>query len=392
MATVTITNAEKALKDFYLDVIAHQINTQSNPLYAMIKRNESCVYGKEVRKAAIYGVNGGVSAGTEDGNLPGATGNRYAQFVSTLKNLYGTVEISDKAIRAGENASGAFVNLLNEEMDGLLRGAKFNFARMLYGDGSGKLCTLSGAASDTAVVNVDTARNLAVGMVVDIFTGAAATVATVSGLTVKGIEKAESGYNITLSQKVTAAKDSIMTVQGSKDREITGLEAIFSTSGSLYGIARSGNGWLNAYTAASTGSISDAKIQAAIDAAEETSGSNIDIALCSYGVRRAYASALESNKRSVNVTELEGGYKALTYAGIPIVADRFVPSGTMYLLASEDFELHQLCDWRWLEGENGSILRQIPGKPVFGATLVKYAELMCCRPCGQARLTGITEA
>ena len=116
------------------------------------------------------------------------------------------------------------------------------------------------------------------------------------------------------------------------------------------------------------------------------------IALCSYGVRRAYASALESNKRSVNVTELEGGYKALTYAGIPIVADRFVPSGTMYLLASEDFELHQLCDWRWLEGENGSILRQIPGKPVFGATLVKYAELMCCRPCGQARLTGITEA
>ena len=120
MATVTITNAEKALKDFYLDVIAHQINTQSNPLYAMIKRNESCVYGKEVRKAAIYGVNGGVSAGTEAGNLPGATGNRYAQFVSTLKNLYGTVEISDKAIRAGENASGAFVNLLNEEMDGLL--------------------------------------------------------------------------------------------------------------------------------------------------------------------------------------------------------------------------------------------------------------------------------
>ena len=87
MATVTITNAEKALKEFYLDVIAHQINTQSNPLYAMIKRNESCVYGKEVRKAAIYGVNGGVSAGTEDGNLPGATGNRYAQFVSTLKNL-----------------------------------------------------------------------------------------------------------------------------------------------------------------------------------------------------------------------------------------------------------------------------------------------------------------
>ena len=392
MSTVTITNAENALKSFYLDVIAHQLNTQSNPLYAMIKRSESCVYGKEVRKAAVYGVNGGVSAGSEAGELPGATGNNYAQFVSTLKNLYGSIEISDKAIRAGESSSGAFVNLLNAEMDGLLRSAKFNFARMLYGDGSGKLCTVSAAVSGATKVNVDTARNLAVGMVVDFYASASANTPSAAGITVKGITKAASGYDVDLSAAVTVAKDSIMVVRGSKDNELTGLEAIFAADGSLYGIQRSGNSWLNAYTAANTGTISDAKIQAAIDAVEETAGSRIDIALCSYGVRRAYAAALENSKRNVNVTELEGGYKAITYAGVPIVADRFVPAGTMYLLASDDFELHQLCDWRWLEGENGSILRQIAGKPVFGATLVKYAELMCTRPCGQARLTGITEA
>lgn len=46
---------------------------------------------------------------------------------------------------------------------------------------------------------------------------------------------------------------------------------------------------------------------------------------------------------------------------------------------------------RWLEGEDGKVLKQVAGKPVYTATLVKYAELMCYRPCGQAKLTGITE-
>ena len=89
---------------------------------------------------------------------------------------------------------------------------------------------------------------------------------------------------------------------------------------------------------------------------------------------------------------LEGGYRAVSFNGIPVVADRFCPDGTMYLLNTEDFGLHQLCDWQWLEGDDGNILKQIPGKPVYTATLVKYAELMCYRPCGQGVLTGITES
>ena len=95
------------------------------------------MWGKEVRRLAQYGVNGGVGAGTEEGDLPSAAGNNYEQFVTTLKNLYGTIEISDKAVRASENNVGAFVNLLNAEMDGLIRSSAFNFGRMLFGDGSG---------------------------------------------------------------------------------------------------------------------------------------------------------------------------------------------------------------------------------------------------------------
>ena len=68
MQAVTLTSAENALKSFYLDVVAHQLNTETNPLYNKIKQSENNVFGKEVRAAACYGVNGGIAAGTETAN------------------------------------------------------------------------------------------------------------------------------------------------------------------------------------------------------------------------------------------------------------------------------------------------------------------------------------
>ncbi|MBQ9791097.1 MAG: phage major capsid protein, partial [Clostridia bacterium] len=82
--------------------------------------------------------------------------------------------------------------------------------------------------------------------------------------------------------------------------------------------------------------------------------------------------------------------KAISYNGIPVIADRFVPEDTMYLLNTKDFELHQLCDWQWLEGNDGKIIKQKEGYPTYTATLVKYADLICDKPNGQAKLSGIT--
>ena len=91
-----VLNADSALKSVYLDAITTQLNDHVNPFLASIEKSTNDVYGKEIRKLSIYGMNGGVGAGTEDGNLPSATGNNYGQFVTTLKNLYGVIEISDK--------------------------------------------------------------------------------------------------------------------------------------------------------------------------------------------------------------------------------------------------------------------------------------------------------
>ncbi|MBR2377623.1 MAG: phage major capsid protein [Clostridia bacterium] len=389
---ITMKTADDALKSAYLGVVSEQLNTAINPLLAKIKQSTQDVWGKEIRRLAQYGLNGGVGAGDEDGDLPEAAGNNYEQFVLTLKNLYGTIEISDKAIRASENSSGAFVNLLNAEMEGLLRASSYNFGRMLFGDGSGVLGKV--VSISNGVVTVDNVKNLVEGMVVD-FRSEDGT--TINGATQRRIVSVDrQGKTITVTgstlTSTEVAKDSIITVQGSYNQEITGLGAIFKTDGDIYGLSRTTHKWLVPYIKTNVGDISETAIQTAIDYLDENAGSRVNFIICSSGVKRAFQNHLSTYKRNIDVMDLNGGYKALSYNGIPIVSDRFCPEGTMYLLNTDDFILHQLCDWKWLEGEDGKVIKQVADKPVYKATLVKYADLICSRPCGQAMLTGITEA
>ena len=390
---VTLSSADNALKSVYLGVVANQLNINANPLLGKMKHTSQDVWGKEIIKLAPFGINGGIGAGDETDPLPAAAANSYVQFKTTLKNLYGKIELSDKAIRASANNAGAFVNLLNDEMEGLIKASSFNFGRMLYGDGSGKLATVTSYTVATKAIVVDSVRNLIEGMVVDIYNGDT-KVTGASGFRVTYVDRAAkevflsvpSDFSETLIQA-----DFALYIQNSKDFEITGLGAIFDTTAThLYGLAKEDYKWLKPYTADTATEVSDGLIQSAIDFLEEASGSTVNYIATSSGVRRAYQEYLGAFRRNIEVMELAGGYKAITYNGIPVVADRFVPEGTMYLLNTEDFTMHQLCDWKWLEGEDGRVIKQNVGYPTYSATLVKYADLICDKPSGQARITNIS--
>lgn len=388
---ITLTTAENALKTVYLGALSNQLNVEANPLLSKIKHSNADVWGKEIRKMAPVGINGGVGAGTEEGVLPSAYSNTYVQFVSTLKNLYGMIEISDKAIRASQSSVGAFVDLLNAEMEGLVKASTFNLGRMLYGDGSGILCKILNYTNNTFVVEVDDTRNLIEGLVIQAydtinhsFKNWITRIVHVNRAT--KVIKVEKKFNDIYEESDGIA----FVVQSSYNNEITGLGRIFASTGTLYGLDKSTYPFLNPFVESSVGDISDAAIQEAIDNVEEGAGSTIDLITCSYEVKRAYQTYLATYRRNIDVMELAGGYKAMSYNGIPVVADRFVESDSMYLLNTKDFTLHELCDWSWLQGEDGRILRQRQSYPTFMATLVKYADLICDHPSGQAKLTGIT--
>ncbi len=316
-----------------------------------------------------------------------AAGNNYAQYKVELKNLYGSIEISDKAIRASQSNVGAFVNLLNAEMEGLLKASKYNLGRMLYGDGNGVLALVATAsATATTSITLSSVKKVAIGMVIDIFNKDGEKILAQARI----IDVDRVAKIIKIDKQVSAVSTTdYITIQNSKGFELTGLGAIFGTN-DIYGLARANNTWLNPYKKDLNNAALDmGTIQEAIDYIDETTGSAVNFITCAYDVKKAYIKNLSANRLNVDYMTLDGGFKALSYSGIPLVSDKFIEDGEMYLLNTDDFKMHQLCDWRWLEGDNGNVIKQKLGNPTYTATLVKYADIVCDRPCGQAKLSGI---
>lgn len=387
---VTLQTADKALKDYYLGVIKEQLDVGTNPFLAMIEKTSEDVYGKEIKKIVTHGINGGIASGSESGSLPAAMGNSYAEFALPLKNLYGSIEISDKALRASETGSATAVSLLNAEMNGLIKASKDNFSRMLFGDGTGYLCKIVSISDNKLSATVDDVKNITEGMLVDVYLGDSIDT-RYSANRITYVDKENSKIYFTKAMKDTP-KNSALYVSGSKNQELTGLGAIFSDSAtSLYGLEKSGNRWLNP-NVKTVASLSYEDVAEMLDTVEEKGGKGADVIVCSWKVRRILQKILVKAGVTPAACETEGGYKSIAFNGIPVIVDKHCPEGHMYFLNTEDFKICQLCDWQWLDEGDGRILRKITGKAAYSATLVKYADLLCEKPCGQGLIKGITEA
>ncbi len=389
---VTVTSTSNVLKDIYLGVIVSQLNTTTNPFYNKIVMSSEDVVGRNIISGAKIGINGGIGAGGEQGTLPVASGNTYCSLKADLKNIYGNIEISDKVIRASRTSAGGFTNVLNAEMEGLLEAAKFNFGRMLFQKGNGVLATVGTLEEGTSfsILPVSDTRNFIEGMLVDI---TSATTVKSGGHKITLVNRDSSTITVSPSVKSSSGmvEDDLITLQQSLNNEIFGLPYLFASEDvQFYGNIRNNVSNILPTINNINGPITSDAIQAQLDFLEERSGGEIDLIICSYDVRRKYLQHLQANRINVDYFNIDGGFKAISYNGIPIVADRFCPDAQMYFLNTNDFKLQQLCDWKWLEGEGGSVLRQMDNKPCYQATLVKYANLICTRPTGQGLITGIT--
>ena len=384
---VTLQSAEQALKSFYLDAIKETINTKTSPFLAMIESSTNNVYGKDVKKMFRVGFNNSVAAGSETGDLPAADQSNYIQLTATLKNLYGTIEISDKAIRASQSNEGAFVNLLNDEMENLLRGAKYNFNRMLMGNGTGFLCDIYKSSVPNTLVPSDFGT-VQPGMRVVLMNYDHTYMEGGIERTILYVDR--SGGVIKFSGPTFPTEIQGYLAIAHQEEELSGLKAIFENK-NIYGMTEEQYHSVKPYDYDCSDEFDEMMLMNAIDLIEQSSNSTPNLIICSYGVRRAIVDYYKSKGVMMPTVELEGGVKAITFNGIPIVVDRFCETGTLYILNTDDFKLYQLCDWEWMESEDGKILRQVPGKPVYTATLVKYAELICERPNAQGRITNISE-
>ena len=388
---ITIENADKALKDYYLQAVTAQLNNNVSPFFSAIEKSTANVFGKDVKISVIRDGSLSVQACAEDADLPSPYSNRYYEISLPLKNIYGTIMISDKALRASRDSAGAFVNLVNAEMEGLISGAQFNFKRMLYGDGNGTLCKILDRDTEfDDIIIADYVKDWFLGIRADILpeTGESNYPENLNRPIVE-VNKKEKKIGFTGGEIMGSESFSTgyLAIHGAAGNELTGLAAIFDSK-TLYGYNKKNEPYFKPYEVklGSSDSITEDILTDILDNMEENFNSKINMILCSYATRKKIAALIANDKRVVNSIDAHTGVGEVTVNGVPVYADTFCPENVIYFVNTDDFVLSQLCDWEWLEDEDGKILKQVPGKAAYSATLVKYAELICKKPCGQAVL------
>lgn len=275
-----LNQVENALKNVYLDVIRHQLNT-SDAFVAKIEKTPNDVWGKEI----IINVATKEEAG------------EYLQVISEIKNLALTIEISDKAIRVAQNSIGAFVDLLNAEMENMLKEGQ---QEVLYKPWSlSSLKELFDANKET-LYNIDRKK-----------------------------------YNFNPQVKI-----------------------------------------INEF--------SNSEIKKIIDDINP----EINFMICSPKTKRTFIEQQELKRQNVERIKCNDGlyYTTFNENNVVIIPYKFMADNEIWLVNSNDFKIHQLCDWEWLTDEDDKILRKHPVKPIHTATLVKYCDLICHKPQNQIKI------
>jgi len=399
MAINSITLASESLHSFILPGLARQLNDETSAFFAMIDKGSQGVTGKEIKMALRHGRSGGFGNRADDATLPTPNPRKTKTAVWETKNLFCDFQISDKTIEASKNDAGAFANLLTTDMEDCKTEAQFHVGRQCAGTTAGLMATLTGNSAydagppKTLTFTVDNGMFLSEGMYIDIYNGASA----ISGATeVEVLSVDDSGSTVTVVVGVASdisanvLSTHCIYLAGNYGLEMTGIGDVLSTSGTLYGLSKTTYPWLKPQVKNLGGEIADNSMQTIVHQIESRSGCKVDFIQCALGVERAYGDYLEANKQAVNTIDLKGGYKALSFKGIPLIGCRFVGAGRMELLDTKVWKLYDMGDFHWLN-QDGTILRSVSRKPVWEGTLARYCDLGCKVPKGQGLIYNITE-
>ena len=391
MAT-TLTTLDAILKNQYIGPIRDQLNN-SSVLYSRLEKNSDSVVGKNFTIPLHYGRNEGVGARGEGNALPTAGNQAYKECIVPMRYQYGRIRLTGPTMKAARSNEGAFIRAVDSEMRGLEKDMKASMNRQAFGDGTGLLATVAASGSGTSTVVVDSTAKLRVGMPIDIIvktTGAAT--AGVAGTSVASITDTTT-FTITDALAGTPAATYGVYIAGSRNNEMMGLSGIVSTTATLQGLDVANYPWWKATVLANSGSnraISDTLLQTAIDTLEANSSGMCTAMYTSFGVRRAYQALLTATKQLVNTQELKGGYKAITYNDLPIIADKDAPANKIFVVDEDELQVFRLGDFDWMQ-EDGAILSRVSGYDAYEAVLYVYQELGTTMRNAHVLISDVTE-
>lgn len=401
----SVSNFDKALKEFYLPRLQSTINT-NRILMTRLEREagKTDASGRRATVAVNIQPSQAVGARADEEALPTAQHQRYTEVQISYKYNYGTIRISHPTIAASRNDKGAFVRVVGSEMDGIRRDLKNDVNRQLFGYQQGTIGVLAGAQNtDNEALVLKDGHQIKVNMVIDMYRTSASDDANkdLDSLAVSAV----SGNTVTIanySQDLSA--NAYVYREDARNNEMMGLSGIVDdaskTSGigafvtTLHGVVRGTYPQWNAQvlenSTANTGReiTEDLLDTAQLQVMEQAEG-NTSLGITSTTQFRKIAHLMTPDRRySPNNMTLEGGFKAIEWAGTPIVWDRDCPTDVngnhmLFLIDESTLALYQLADWDF-DDTDGSILHRRAGYAQYDAQLFYYAQLGCLDPSNNA--------
>ncbi len=386
-----LTKIEAILKDKYQPALRNQIGTEPSPFLEKIKKVD--LVNNTIRCAAPVGINGGFGFGAEGVGTPKAGAQRYTAFELDAVDMYVDLQISNKTVELASGNAASMINALDGEIRGSYAAAKWNIGRALFGDGSGKLATVTGieTAANTTRLTLDSVKCVIEGLSIDLYDASATDisdlVAANAGHRIVAIDRVGKVITVEGVLSLTEATGFI-TVQGSFNRELCGLGAIFGDKDTLYGLKKSENPFLVPTTVDAGGDLTDLVLYRGIKEAKDYKGANIDLLMMGDDAFLAYQDYIHAN--NVVVTDkyrfVGGavGYKLLVGSNeVIIVNERFVPANEVWGVDTSAFYL-EATPWNFME-KDGGVFVPMPDTSIFRALLASYGNLMCVNPGGCVR-------
>ena len=392
---------QNVVKEIYLPYMNNMLNVEADPFLAKIPK--APMQGEGVFGARI-GVAGNVGMSEERAPTPISKAPLYSRMKFAPKDGYVELAISHKAVQLGRNSKATMVDAVADYMTASYEAAKWNTARMVYGNGSGVLAKITKAASGTNKVTVDAVNNVIVGLTVDVHTYAdGQPTLTTANEKVLIIAINPATNEITLSNPVTASTASggaygFITVQQSYGREITGLGAIFDDGvDEIYGLKKSENVILKPQKIDAKNQIDDTIITRAVRSAHDMYGADIDTLMFGDDAYDAYERFMKSSATHVNLVEKRefvggaSGYSIIVgNRKIDVVNARHVPKDKIWGADSSLFEFRD-TGWDFADYQGSPFVLKA-GTSEYRGLLANYMELICKNPGAAFEISNAGEA
>lgn len=394
--TATMTTVDALLKEVYGPRIENQLQNETVALKRIERTSDGVVEtvgGKYVNFPIRVSRNTGIGYRNENEQLMAAGKQGYAEVNVPLRYGYGRIRMTGQVMKLADKNYQAFASAMDDEMEGIKDDIAKDSNRVVYGDGSGLLASVTADGVNT--VTVDNSQYLEVGMAIDILTRSNGAVVA-SNRIITAISAANvvtySGTDI-----LAAATDGLYRT-GNYGREPSGLGNIVSATATLHGLTVAAQPkWAaivrsNPAGAGTNRALSEGLMIETCDLVR-IQGGKTSLILGSLGVRRAYFNLLTQQRRYADTKEFAGGFTGLAFnygTEVPMVEDVDAPPNKMRFLDESKFKVYRSKEWHWAD-DDGSVLKWVHDFDAWEGILRSYWELGVGSRNSQASLDDITE-